>query len=76
MAPSGAGRVRRRAPQVNGSLDIHPKVAGATLSAALGIVVVWLLTLAHVEVTPEAAAAIPAVLAGFGGWLAPLRDGK
>lgn len=61
---------------MNGALNIHPKVAGATISGSLGILVVWLLGQAHVTVGTTVAAAIVAVLAAVGGWLAPIADAE
>lgn len=57
---------------MNGPLDIHPKVAGMTLTGALGILAVWILGLAHVQVDPVAASALAVVVGAFGGWLAPI----
>jgi len=52
-----------------------PKTAGAGLSGSLGILLVWLLSLAHVTVDPRCAAALVAVLSGFAAWLAPTDPG-
>ncbi len=53
-------------------LAIHPKVAAASISGSLAILVIWLLGLAHVTVDPVVAGALSTALAAFGGWLAPI----
>ena len=53
-------------------LNIHPKVVGATIGGSLGILIVWLLGLAHVTVDPVVAGALTSVVASFLGWLAPI----
>lgn len=55
---------------MNGKLNLHPKVAGGTLSGALALIVLWGLSYALV-VPPEVAAAFTLVLSFVGGWLAP-----
>lgn len=57
---------------MNNALTLHPKTAAAGISGSLGVLVVWILGLAHVTVDPVVAAAIVGVLASFGAWLAPL----
>ena len=57
---------------MNGSLNLHPKTAAAGVSGSLGVIVVWLLGLAHVAVDPVVAAALASSLAAFGAWLAPI----
>lgn len=57
---------------MNGALNIHPKVAGMTLTGALSVLAVWILGLAHVQVDPVAAGALTVVIGAFGGWLAPI----
>jgi hypothetical protein len=57
---------------VNGALDIHPKVVAATGGGTLGILILWLLGLAHVTVDPIVAGALTAAVASFLGWLAPV----
>jgi hypothetical protein len=57
---------------MNGSLNLHPKVVGGTGSGALGILIVWLLGLAHITVDPVVAGALVTALAFVGGWLAPI----
>lgn len=61
---------------MNGPLNIHPKTTGASLSGALGILIVWLLTALHVAVSPEASGAIVIALAGLGSYLAPLAKSE
>jgi hypothetical protein len=61
---------------MNGPLDIHPKVAAASITGALATVLVWALGLAHVQVDPVVAGSLAASLAAFGGWLAPQKSGK
>jgi hypothetical protein len=56
---------------MNGKLNLHPKVAGASLSGSLAILVVYVLSLVGIDVPTVASAALAVVLAGFGGWLAP-----
>ncbi len=56
---------------MNGGLDLHPKVAGASLAGALGLIVVWLFSLGHITVPNEVAAAIVLALTFAGGWAAP-----
>jgi hypothetical protein len=56
---------------MNGRLDIHPKVAGATLAGALAVLIVWILSLVGIPVPDVADAALVTVLSGLGGWLAP-----
>jgi hypothetical protein len=51
-------------------LDIHPKVAGGTLSGAVALIVLWALSY-WIVVPPEVAAAFTLALASIGGWLAP-----
>jgi hypothetical protein len=57
---------------MNGALNLHPKVVGGTGGGTLGILVVWLLGLAHVTVDPVVAGALVTVLAFVGGYLAPV----
>lgn len=57
---------------MNGPLDLHPKTAATGLGGSAGLVVIWVLGLAHVTVDPVVAGAIVVTLAGFGAWLAPL----
>jgi hypothetical protein len=54
------------------ALTLHPKTAAAGVSGGAGVIVVWLLGLAHVAVDPVVAGAIVGVLSSFGAWLAPL----
>ena len=61
---------------MNGALTLHPKVAAGGIGGSAGIVVVWLLGLAHITVDPVVAAALAAVVAGFAAWLAPLMKGE
>jgi hypothetical protein len=53
------------------ALTIHPKVAGASLAGALGLIIVWLFSLGHITVPAEVSAAIVLVLTFAGGWLSP-----
>jgi hypothetical protein len=53
------------------ALTIHPKVAGGTLSGALGLIIVWLFSLGHIDVPPEVSGAMVLVLMFAGGWLTP-----
>lgn len=55
---------------MDSSVDIHPKVAGASLSASLSLIVLWAISY-WVDVPVEVAAAFTAVLGFAGGWLAP-----
>jgi len=57
---------------VNGSLNIHPKVAGGTLSGALALIILWALSY-WVIVPPEVAAAFTLLLGSVGAWLAPTQ---
>jgi len=57
---------------MNGALNIHPKVAGGTLSGALALIVLWALSY-WVVAPPEVAAAFTLLLGGIGGWLAPTQ---
>ena len=57
---------------MNGVLDIHPKVIGATGGGTLAVLVVWLLGVFHVQVDPIVAGALTTVIAAFCGWLAPI----
>jgi hypothetical protein len=57
---------------MNGALNIHPKVVGATVGGTLGVLVVWLLGLAHVTVDPIVASALATSIAAAAGWLAPI----
>lgn len=57
---------------MNGALNLHPKVVGGTGGGTIGVLVVWLLGLAHVTVDPIVAGALVTVLAFVGGWLAPV----
>lgn len=52
---------------------VSPKVAAAGGSAALAVVVVWVLSLFGVDVPQEVAVAIPTVLAVVAGYLQPDR---
>ena len=61
---------------MNHPLALHPKTASAGMSGALGVLVVWLLGLAHVTVDPIVAGALVGVLAGVGSWLAPLVNAE
>lgn len=61
---------------MNGALNVHPKVVGTSVSGSLGVLVVWLLGLAHVTVDPVVAAAMVGVLASLGGWLAPIVEAE
>lgn len=58
---------------MNGALNIHPKVAGGTLSGALALLIIWVLMLCHVAVPDVAAGALVVALSGLGGWLAPAQ---
>lgn len=59
---------------MNGSLSLHPKVAGGTVSGALTLIILWVLSLWHVTVPPEIAAAGTLILATLGAYFAPLAD--
>jgi hypothetical protein len=50
---------------------IHPKTAGASGGAAVGLVVTALLNHYHVHVTPQIAGAISTITAAIGGYVAP-----
>jgi hypothetical protein len=56
---------------MNGTLDVHPKVAGGTLAGAAALLIVWILSLCHVAVPDVAASALAVILGTLGGWLAP-----
>lgn len=57
---------------MNGPLNFHPKAAGAGIGGSLGIIVVWMLGLAHVQVDPVVGGAIATTLGTFAAWLAPV----
>ena len=48
---------------------VHPKVAAATLAAAISVIVVWGVSLAGVTVPPEVASAFTTILAAVAGYL-------
>lgn len=52
------------------------KVSAATAGSAAAILIVWLLGLAGIEVSPEAASAMSTLLAGLLGWAVPEGSGK
>jgi hypothetical protein len=52
------------------ALDIHPKVAGGTISSALTLIIVWVASY-WVTVPTEPAIALSVVLGFVGGWLTP-----
>jgi hypothetical protein len=56
---------------MNGPLNIHPKVAGGSLSGALALIIIWVFSLVHIQVPVEVAAAMVLVFTFAGGWLAP-----
>lgn len=56
---------------MTGALDLHPKVAAASLAGALGLIIIWAASLAHVEVPNEIAGAIVLLLTFAAGWAAP-----
>lgn len=47
----------------------EPKVTAAGAGGFLGVLIVWVLTLNHVDVPPEVATAIGGLLAFAGGWI-------
>ena len=51
-------------------MTIHPKAAGAGMSGALAVILLWAIGYA-VDVPLEVGAAFTAVLAYAGAWLAP-----
>lgn len=52
--------------------SIHPKTSAAGLGAALGVVIVSVLSSIHgVHLSAEANAAIPGFLSSLGAWAAP-----
>ena len=57
---------------MNGALDVHPKVVAATGGGTIGVLIIWVLGLAHVTVDPVVAGALTAAVAGFLAWLAPI----
>lgn len=57
---------------MNSALELHPKVAGGSLSGAVGLIVLWVLSLWHVSVTPEESGALVLVLGSVGAYFAPL----
>ena len=61
---------------MNSALDVHPKVVGGSLSGSAGILVIWLLGLAHVTVDPVVAGALVAIASGLGAWLAPVLNAE
>lgn len=59
---------------MNGALNLHPKVVGGGLASSLAILIIYGLSLGHIDVPPVPAAALAAVLAAFGAWLSPLIE--
>lgn len=57
---------------MNGALNLHPKAVGTGVGGALSLVIIWLLTLAHVSTTPEVAGALVTLVTFVGAWLAPI----
>jgi len=57
---------------MNGLLDFHPKTTAGIGGGTLGILIVWLLGLAHVTVDPVVAGALATAIGGFFAWLAPI----
>jgi hypothetical protein len=56
---------------MKGALDIHPKVAGGTLSGSLAVLIVWILSLRGIAVPDVAIGALVVFFTAVGGWLAP-----
>lgn len=54
---------------------LHPKVAGATIAGAISTILMWLLTLASVDVPPGVAAAFTTLIALIVGYFVPVDDG-
>lgn len=57
---------------MNGKLNLHPKVAGGSLSACLALIVLWAVSY-WIVVPPEVAAAFTAALGFAGAWLSPAQ---
>ncbi|MFL5954804.1 MAG: hypothetical protein ACJ76I_11930 [Gaiellaceae bacterium] len=60
---------------MNGPLDIHQKVVGMTAAGAGALIIVWILSLAHVQTPDMVEAAFTLLLSLAGGYLAPIRPG-
>lgn len=56
---------------MNGALQIHPKIAGASLSGALSLIVIYVLGRFNITVTPDVAGAISVIFSFAGGYLSP-----
>jgi len=57
---------------LSGSLNLHPKVAGGSLSACLALIILWAVSY-WVMVPPEVAAAFTSALGFVGAWLSPAQ---
>lgn len=53
--------------------NIHAKVKGGTVSGAVAVLVLWLLS-TKVAVPTPASDAITVIIAALGGWLTPARE--
>lgn len=60
------------APSVGNALQLHPKVAGGTLSGAVTICVLALLQHWNITVGDVTAGAITVIVTAVGGWLSPI----
>ena len=59
---------------MNGKLTLHPKVVGGGLAGSTTVLLVYILSLVHVDIPTTAAAAATVVIGQFGAWLSPLIE--